>query len=106
MTNKPLSEYDKSVDFKKEVKVFYIEELDILISERLHPEQREVGRKVSADQNEKALSFIQVKSYFELKYDLQVQKVDYPLMNRLFEFWGLTGWSAGVVVSFMLSLSN
>lgn len=46
MANKPLSEYDKPVDFKKDVKIFYIEELDILISERLHPEQREVGRKV------------------------------------------------------------
>jgi len=40
----------------------------------------------------------QVKKYFEQKYNLTVQKVDFPLMNRLYELWGLTGWTAGQYV--------
>jgi hypothetical protein len=41
---------------------------------------------------------LKVKVYFERKYNLNVQKVNFPLMNRLFELWGLTGWTDGVHV--------
>ena len=34
-----------------------------------------------------------VKNYFEQQYNLTVQKVEFPLMNRLFELFGLNGWS-------------
>ena len=81
MANKNLSEYDIEVDFANNFRLFYLEDLEILISEQLHPEQRDAVRKV--------------KKYFEQKYNLTVQKVDFPLMNRLYELWGLTGWTAG-----------
>jgi hypothetical protein len=40
-----------------------------------------------------------VKKYFEQKYGLNVLKLELPLMNRLNEFWGLTGWSKGKMVN-------
>uniref|UniRef100_A0A915LL08 Amidase domain-containing protein n=1 Tax=Meloidogyne javanica TaxID=6303 RepID=A0A915LL08_MELJA len=61
------------------LKLFYLEDLDVLISEGLHDEQRNVIRLV--------------KNFFETKHQIKAQKVQFPLMNRVYELWGLTGFS-------------
>uniref|UniRef100_A0A914HLM5 Amidase domain-containing protein n=1 Tax=Globodera rostochiensis TaxID=31243 RepID=A0A914HLM5_GLORO len=38
----------------------------------------------------------QVKRYFEEKYNLTVQKVEFPLLSRVFELFYLDPWSPGV----------
>uniref|UniRef100_A0A914KZY3 Amidase domain-containing protein n=1 Tax=Meloidogyne incognita TaxID=6306 RepID=A0A914KZY3_MELIC len=78
MANKPLNYYSKELDLSK-LKLFYLEDLDVLISEGLHDEQRNVIRLV--------------KNFFETKHQIKAQKVQFPLMNRVYELWGLTGFS-------------
>ena len=38
-----------------------------------------------------------MKNYFEQKYNLTAQKVDFPLMNRLFELFYLNDWSSEIL---------
>uniref|UniRef100_A0A1I8B8B3 Amidase domain-containing protein n=1 Tax=Meloidogyne hapla TaxID=6305 RepID=A0A1I8B8B3_MELHA len=66
MANKSLDYYEKELDLSK-LRLFYLEDLDVLISEVLHDEQRNVVRLA--------------------------QKVQFPLMNRVWELWALTGYS-------------
>jgi hypothetical protein len=47
MAGKPVDHYDRHLDFVNgDIRIFYMEDLDILISERLHSDQRDVLRKV------------------------------------------------------------
>ena len=46
MANKSIDVYDKKVDFFKNFKLYYLEELEILVTESVDPEQRESVRKV------------------------------------------------------------
>uniref|UniRef100_A0A914LTQ7 Amidase domain-containing protein n=1 Tax=Meloidogyne incognita TaxID=6306 RepID=A0A914LTQ7_MELIC len=78
LANKPLNHYSKELDISK-LRLFYLEDLDVLISEGLHDEQRNVIRLV--------------KNFFETKHQVKAQKVQFPLMNRAYELWGLTGFS-------------
>uniref|UniRef100_A0A915LZK1 Amidase domain-containing protein n=1 Tax=Meloidogyne javanica TaxID=6303 RepID=A0A915LZK1_MELJA len=66
------------------LRLFYLEDLDVLISEGLHDEQRNVIRLV--------------KNFFETKHQVKAQKVQFPLMNRAYELWGLTGFSDSTFV--------
>jgi len=45
LANKPLNYYSKELDISK-LRLFYLEDLDVLISEGLHDEQRNVIRLV------------------------------------------------------------
>jgi len=45
LANKPLNHYSKELDISK-LRLFYLEDLDVLISEGLHDEQRNVIRLV------------------------------------------------------------
>jgi hypothetical protein len=47
LANQSIDVYDKKVDFVKNFQIYYLEELEILVSESLHPEQRESVRKVN-----------------------------------------------------------
>ncbi|KAL7070209.1 hypothetical protein ACQ4LE_010194 [Meloidogyne hapla] len=78
MANKSLDYYEKELDLSK-LRLFYLEDLDVLISEVLHDEQRNVVRLV--------------KNFFEIKHNVKAQKVQFPLMNRVWELWALTGYS-------------
>jgi len=39
-----------------------------------------------------------VKNFFETKHQVKAQKVQFPLMNRAYELWGLTGFSDSTFV--------
>ena len=39
------------------------------------------------------LNHIQVKNYFDQTYNMSVQQVKFPLMNRMWELWGIDGWA-------------
>jgi len=47
MANQPVDYYYKEVDFSKDLKLYYLEDLEILICEKLHDEQRDQVRKVN-----------------------------------------------------------
>ena len=98
MAGKSSSAYDKPVNFAKNFRLFYLEELDMLLSESLDPELRDSVRKVWILFWTLNLRCFQVKSYFEDKYNLVVPKINFPLMNRELELWALTGFSEGVQV--------
>lgn len=82
MANKAPNDYDIHVDFANDFCLFYLDGLDIMLSESVHEEQRNAVRKV--------------KNYFEQVHNATVQKVAFPLMNRIFELWALTGYSEGL----------
>jgi hypothetical protein len=47
MAGKPVDHYERHLDFTNgEIRIFYIEDLDILLSERLHADQRDALRKI------------------------------------------------------------
>jgi hypothetical protein len=101
LTNKSLATYDISVNFAKKFRLFYQEDLDILPAESLQPEQRQAVRTVP---NKFLIIFlfcfcaIQVKTYFEEKYNLTAPRLQLSLMNRELELWALTGYTEGVPV--------
>ncbi|KAI3420078.1 hypothetical protein GPALN_003410 [Globodera pallida] len=82
LAGKNASSYEQDVNFAKDFNMFYMEELDVLLSQGLLHEQRNAVR--------------QVKRYFEEKYNLTVQKVEFPLLSRVFELFYLDPWSPGV----------
>uniref|UniRef100_A0A183C4P9 Amidase domain-containing protein n=1 Tax=Globodera pallida TaxID=36090 RepID=A0A183C4P9_GLOPA len=79
LAGKSVSEYAVDIDFANNFRLFYVEDLNVLIGQPLQNEQREAVRKV--------------KNHFEYEFNLSVQKVDFPLMSRVYELWGLDGWS-------------
>uniref|UniRef100_A0A914HNA1 Amidase domain-containing protein n=1 Tax=Globodera rostochiensis TaxID=31243 RepID=A0A914HNA1_GLORO len=82
LAGKSVSEYAVDIDFAHNFRLFYVEDLNVLIGQPLQNEQREAVRKV--------------KNHFEYEFNLSVQKVDFPLMSRVYELWGLDGWSLQV----------
>ncbi|KAL3101476.1 hypothetical protein niasHT_020795 [Heterodera trifolii] len=78
LAGKSVAEYAIEVDFRHQFRLFYMEDLNVLVGQRLQNEQREAVRKV--------------RNHFEQHFNLTVQKVDFPLMSRVFELWGLDGW--------------
>uniref|UniRef100_A0A183BNV3 PAZ domain-containing protein n=1 Tax=Globodera pallida TaxID=36090 RepID=A0A183BNV3_GLOPA len=82
LAGKNASSYEQDVNFAKDFNMFYMEEVDVLLSQGLLHEQRNAVR--------------QVKRYFEEKYNLTVQKVEFPLLSRVFELFYLDPWSPGV----------
>lgn len=46
MANKSIEEFTRPIDFGKNFKLFYIEEIDILVGESLHSNQRNSIREV------------------------------------------------------------
>uniref|UniRef100_A0A183C9R0 Amidase domain-containing protein n=1 Tax=Globodera pallida TaxID=36090 RepID=A0A183C9R0_GLOPA len=71
------------VNFAKNMRLFYLEDLNILISQSLQLEPRNAVR--------------QVKRYFEQKYNSTVQKVEFPLMSRMYELFYVDPWSPGIL---------
>ena len=47
LANQPVDYFYKEVDFSKDVKLYYLEDVEILISEKLHDPQRKQVRKVT-----------------------------------------------------------
>ncbi|KAI3420034.1 hypothetical protein GPALN_003368 [Globodera pallida] len=82
LSGKNVSSYELNVDFAKDFKLFYLEDIHILLSQELKFEQRMQVRKV--------------KSYFEEKYNLNVQKVEFPLLSRMLELFYSDPWSPGI----------
>jgi fatty acid amide hydrolase 2 len=93
----PVNYYKRNVNYTNGFKLYYLEDIDILICEKLHDEQRDQVRKVSEAQANWLINVpfspVQVKHYFEQTYNLTVQKVSFPLMNRLFELFQMNSWS-------------
>uniref|UniRef100_A0A914HKT9 Amidase domain-containing protein n=1 Tax=Globodera rostochiensis TaxID=31243 RepID=A0A914HKT9_GLORO len=82
LAGKNANSYALNVDFAKDFKLFYLEDINILHAQSLQPEQRNAVR--------------QVKAYFEQTYNLTVQKVGFSLLSRMLELFYLDTWSPGI----------
>ncbi|KAL3095482.1 hypothetical protein niasHT_026911 [Heterodera trifolii] len=82
MAGKKVNSFHLDMDFTKDFKLYYLEDLNVLISQELKPEQRFAVRRV--------------KSYFESKHNLTVQKVEFTLLSRFLELFYADPWKARV----------
>ncbi|KAL3125172.1 hypothetical protein niasHT_008522 [Heterodera trifolii] len=81
MAGKKVDAFQQDVDFSK-VKVFYMDDLNVLLAQELQPAQQ--------------IPVKMVKSYFEFKHNVTVQRVEFPLMSRLLELFYADPWSEGI----------